>query len=301
MSDRKLAISISRCDDVERAIQDSNHPCRTIIDVQKDVPSRHVPEGWFGNLPNAKVLFIASNPSIDRRSDGTGENYPKANWSDEEIAEWMTRRADQTWNEVPVTYNNSEHRNFLVRCEDGQYRGTGKKGTTPQRTWSRTHTYAEELIGDQAHPGENYALTEVVHCKGEAGEGVKQAAAFCTAKWFEPLMDFASEARVVVLLGSKVRDHWKQIDKSLPRDFGGKRMGLSKSALIERDVFISNVGGLSRIFIYLPHPSSSGEKGETLKIGSIYGNELLSFLRDVIGAGNSVPGLTRELHTLFVH
>ena len=282
MSDRKLAISISRCEDVERALQDSNHPCRTIIDVQKDVPSRHVPEGWFGNLPNAKVLFIASNPSIDRRSDGTGENYPRAHWLDDQIGEWITRRADQTWNEAPVTFNHSEHKNFLWRCEDGKYRGSGKKERTPQRTWSRTHAFAEEIIGASAHPGENYALTEVVHCKGEDGIGVKQAAMFCTSKWFNPVMETASQAKIVVLLGSKVRDHWKKVDKSLPKDFGGKRSGVSKPQLIRRDTFVNVVAGISRVYIYLPHPSSSGEKGETMSIGAIYGPQMLGQLQQIV-------------------
>jgi len=142
-------------------------------------------------------------------------------------------------------------------------------------------------------------LTEVVHCKGENGVGVKEAALFCTSKWFNPVMETADQANVVVLLGSKVRDHWKKVDKTLPKAFGGKRSGVPKPELIRRDTFVNTVNGIARVYVYLPHPSSSGEKGETMSIGSIYGSQMLEQLRQIVGGSSPAPLTSTEWYGRF--
>lgn len=301
MDDRELAVAIARCDEIPKAELNLGHPCAEIVHLQRDMPARHVPEAWFGNLPDALVLFVASNPSIDRVSDGTGENYPKASWSDDLIGEWMTRRTDQTWSEVPVTFGHPQHNNFLSRCEDGLYRGSQQNGnrTTPQKTWNRTHTYATEMIGPEADPARNYVLTEIVHCKSEGAQGVAKAAPMCTAKWMDQVTSLASEAHVLVLFGTKVRDYWVKAMAGVPTGFGQRRTGLSKREVIHRNSYVETFGELRRVAFYLPHPSASGERGETLSVAGIYGEAFRSFIRDVIAGNERVPTTTAQLHSLF--
>ena len=301
MNDKELAIAIARCEEIAKAQANPIHPCRKVVDLQNDMPARHVPEAWFGNLSGSLVLFVASNPSIDRVTDGTGENYPKSTWSDHAIGEWITRRTDQTWSEVPVTFRRPGYNNFLSRCEDGEYRGSQRRGlrTIPQTTWNRTHVYASELIGSAADPSKNYVLTETVHCKSEGGKGVKEAGPLCTAKWLGPTMSNATNARVMVLFGTKVRDFWTKTAPGVPREFGQGRSGLTKSDIIRQNSYVDSQFGTRRVAFYLPHPSASGEKGETMSVAGLYGDKFLAFVREVIDGSLDVPNSSEELWDRF--
>lgn len=65
---KNLMMSISNCDEIERAKEDSNHPCHKIVHYQYIENRRKAfqhPEPWNGNIEKADILFVGSNPSID--------------------------------------------------------------------------------------------------------------------------------------------------------------------------------------------------------------------------------------------
>ena len=294
MSARKIAVSIARCDELDFAKVDSSHPCSSVVREQDEVPDRHLPEPWFGNLEKAKILFISSNPSIDLNHGSTGENYPRASWSDEKIGEWFVRRVDQTWDEVPVSFKHPIHRSFLWRCIDGEYRGANPSGRTPQQSWNRTQGIAEELLGDVADPSENWALTEVVHCKSRDARGVAKALPMCTAKWLDPIMQAATDSNLVVLAGREVRDGWARTVSEVPADFG-KEIGKDiKNAQLVRALnnsFIATLGH-RRLVTYMRQPTVSN------KFSTWYGPEVTQLFSDVAQKVVTVPETTLELHQL---
>lgn len=289
---RRLAVSIARCENLPRAIEDQSHPCHRVATFQPDTENRHIPEAWFGNITGSQVLLISSNPSIDLSEDVNGENYPRANWSDENISEWISRRVDQTWPDVPVTFGHPTYKNFLWRCIDGQYRGSGVNNK-PQPTWNNAHRLVVELLGKDADPSKNYALTEVVHCKSQKAHGVPEASSICSEKWLGSIMDLADRAKVVVLLGSHVRP-WakKEFRHSVPSDFG-ERVNEGGLNVAIRDSFVLN----ERVYLYLPHPTASEPGGRLVstRFGSAPQRVLAAIARREI----SVPRSTDDLHDLY--
>jgi hypothetical protein len=289
---RRLAVSIARCGNLSDAIGDTSHACHKVVNFQDNTENRHIPEAWFGNLPSSRVLLISSNPSIDVSEEETGENFPRAGWPDEAIAEWVTRRVDQTWPEVPVTFRHPTHKNFLWRCVDGQYRGSGKNNK-PQTTWNNVHNLVRELLGSDADPSANYALTEVVHCKSHGGQGVPEASDVCSRKWLGQIMNVAVDSRVVVLLGSHVRP-WarREFKHIVPSDFGARvREGGVEVAV--RDSFVNK----NKVYCYLPHPTASEPGGRSFR--TRFGPIVLDVLSQISRGEREVPETTEQLHQLF--
>ena len=290
-AERALAIAIARCSNVNRAIGDKSHACHEVVNFQSNTPDRHIPEAWFGNLSGAKVLLISSNPSIDLSEDETTENYPRGRWSDDEIAEWITRRADQSWSDVPVTFKKSGKKDFLWRCIDGEYRGAGPSNS-PQTTWNKTHRRVVELLGDEADPSKNYALTEVVHCKSTGEHGVASAAPVCSQTWLTRIMSIAENASVVILCGSKVLDFWARSGLRLDKEYGrGKKGGVNPALRTTRDIFVSEFSGLNRAFLYMGQPAYSSS------LSNLYGPQVVAALGTIARGEAPVPEDTQQLQS----
>ena len=66
--------------------------------------------------------------------------------------------------------------------------------------WFAARARASELLQRPAVPGHDFALTEAVHCKSRAEQGVAQAAGPCSRIWLRPVLA-AAAAKVVVLFG----------------------------------------------------------------------------------------------------
>ena len=293
--DEWVAVSIARCGELKAAVGDQSHPCHKIVNLQGDNGDRHIPEAWFGNLGNANVVFVSSNPSIDRNEGPTGENYPRAHWSDQDIAVWMTRRTDNSLDAAPVTFNNPGYRDFMWRCVDGEYRGAGKSGKSSQPTWNKTHQRAVELLGPTADPSRNYALIEIVHCKSENAAGVPEAMSTCTQKWLTPVMQTPKDARIVILNGSHVRN-WARGYFGLSGDFGARvRSGGIDVAL--QSTFVSDkITGKSQVFCFMPHVTASEPGGN--KFDTRYGTTATQTLGRIARGEIPIPGSTADLHRL---
>jgi hypothetical protein len=61
------------------------------------------------------------------------------------------------------------------------------------------------LLGRQAEPGRDFALTEIVHWKSRAEHGVSEALATCAGTWLRLTIRVAA-ALVVVLFGARARE-----------------------------------------------------------------------------------------------
>lgn len=289
-AERELSVAISRCTEFDRAGSDSSHKCHQIVNCQRHLSEKQLPEPWFGNLSGAQVLFVSSNPSIDDSTGLDAEWFPLSGWSDEEIAEWVVRRVDQSWQLVPVTFGRTDIPDFWRRdAERVAYRGYGKGFRQPQRTWNNTHRRAMEILGSSADPGKNYAITEVVHCKSKNEIGVAAAASRCTDMWMEKVAGVAASARVVLLCGSKVRNNWARQRFALSPDFG--RQGnktLPQMEYAKRDIFVGRLGGIPRLFVSMGQPAFS----KTLT--NLYGERVLNLIGAVAQGAHDVPNSTYE-------
>lgn len=225
-----LALSVARCPQVPLARADSTHPCSTIVSLQPADPSIwQVPEPWAGNLTEGRVIFISSNPSINE-----DEDYPRGDWPDEKIADFVTNRFSHGW----------VHSNRVL-LRDGTYY------PHQVRFWLSIRQRATELLGRDADPAADYAMTEVVHCKSRDEIGVSRASALCVSLHLDRIIA-ASPAPLVVVVGHKSRDRLIPL-WDLPAQFGARTpVGSHERAnLITREL-----GGHNRVVAYLPHPNN---------------------------------------------
>ena len=99
------------------------------------------------------------------------------------------------------------------------------------------------IPANEARPGVDYALSEVVHCCSQQEAGVWEALEECTERYFEPLFEVAA-ATVVVCLGA----HCERMVR--------ERMRLD-SALLAGPI---EIGARERYFAFLPHPNAFKRK-----------------------------------------
>jgi hypothetical protein len=304
-SEENLAGRISSCPSVQIAINNKNHPCHKVVNEQTKLIDieikRQRPEPWMGGLAKANLLFVSSNPSINEDPYPLGEVFPTYEWTESESAEFFTKRCDPNEKDVKVTFGKQGHPNFLTLCYDGQYRSGVANPRRPQPTWKNTHDRAVELIGTNAHPHHDYAITEIVHCKSKDAKGVAESSQYCIDQWMEPIFQI-SPAPVVILLGSKVRDFYAIPQLGAVDEFGsfqgyGK---LSQKERSLRDIFVSTTGGKERVFVFNWHPTFAG-----LRIfRKVYGDQVVNWLTDVINEKQKVPqkkDLPNLINSFFSH
>ncbi len=221
-----LLMDIARCPIVEavfRGLPAAEHCCSAIIRSQRvdELDMFHVPEPWSGRLDTAPILFLSSNPSINR-----DEQYPTWAWSDTGIDDFFVNRfggGEKEWvkNQLRPLHTNGEHP-YSVRF------------------WAAIRQRAAELLGPEVRPGVDYVTAEVVHCKSAGEEGVWAALDFCADRYLKRLVA-ESAARVVVALGVPAAYACRRVF-SLPTDLllaGPQKIG-------ERE----------RLFAFLPHPNA---------------------------------------------
>jgi len=80
-----LLHEITNCPNIEKARLDANHPCHKIVNTQPR-DNFQLPEPWNGNIVDAPILFISSNPSFD-----DNEYYPTTEWKKEVIEDFFCK------------------------------------------------------------------------------------------------------------------------------------------------------------------------------------------------------------------
>jgi hypothetical protein len=87
-----LLTRITRCPVAEHCRAGEHLACSAIVNSQDATGPGdfQVPEPWSGHISRAPILFVSSNPSIDR-----SEAYPTAEWGDRQRIDFYAGRFDQ--------------------------------------------------------------------------------------------------------------------------------------------------------------------------------------------------------------
>ena len=143
-----------------------------------------LPDPFNGKIDIAKIMVISSNPSIDETLE---ELYPTDDWSDDEIVDFFYNRFEKYVKSSEVLNKNREF---------------SKKKVT---YWSHINNRVKEIFKladkNEIIPGEDYCITEVVHCKSKGEEGVTEAVKTCSAAYLKKVVKL-SHAKVLVIVGS---------------------------------------------------------------------------------------------------
>lgn len=137
-----------------------------------------VPEPWRGDLVNAPLLFVSSNPGFDRNDD-----CPTAAVAEQSIVDYYMTGFSP---EFPKNRNRA-----------------GQPSARAVQFWSEMRRRAGEIYGrpaDSLRAGIDFALTEVVHCKSKTEAVAVSAVARCVSRHFDRIATI-SHARVVVIFG----------------------------------------------------------------------------------------------------
>jgi uracil-DNA glycosylase len=216
---REVFDSIAYCKNVALCQHgDASHPCATIVRSQHvSGDDFQLPEPWRGQIDKARILFLGSNPSI----------------GDDRYALQTSTRA-QVWESQQLAFGGGS-RPYVI---DG-IRTTKPNGSPDRvvRYWSSIRARARELIPG-AVPGEDYAISEIVHCKSKGEEGVAEAAETCYAMHMSAVFSVAT-AKVVIVLGKFA----KELIGAVPAPLVPSRLEL---------------GGRIRTLLFLPHPNARG-------------------------------------------
>lgn len=127
-----------------------------------------------------------------------------------------------------------------------------------QRFWGGINSLAKELI-DSPVPGEDYALTEVVHCKSRKEVGVEDkkrrrlaGALYPCARRYLKQIIAVSQARVVVVVGRPASKAFYQqaLEKPYPQH------GPAWGTVLESE----RLCGRARSVVFMPHPNAHRER-----------------------------------------
>ena len=236
----RLLLAITRCPYLAAARTDRSHPCAEVVRWQGPT-GRQVPEPWSGRLDAAPILFVGSNPSI--AEDG---GFPTPTWSERDTVSYFSRRFD-------------EHGGWVSPREFNQV-----------RYWTMVRPHANALLGRDAVPDVDFAMTEAVHCESKAETGVKSALRACAARWLDEVMR-ESAAKVVVLLGRHAEEVCTE------------RWGMGSGRGAHFDV---SLAGRNRAVVVLPHPNAR----ERRRLAQHVAPEGLSRLRAILADGMAWSG-----------
>lgn len=179
----QLITQIARCCEVEKAKTDDDHPCRKIVEYQSKelgITDFQLPEPWNGNIDTAEILFISSNPSINK-----DEHYPTDNWCNNDITDFFTARFENM------------HKSKYSRYWHSIFKWAG---------WILLNKQSDEKLSETelASIRSKIAVTEVVHCKSKSEYGVKECARYCTHKWLDKVLT-AFNGNIIVVVGRAAR------------------------------------------------------------------------------------------------
>ena len=226
-----LLRQLTQCPEVARARADRRHACSQIVHTQPTFPEGfQVPEPWAGHLYQAPLLFVGSNPSIDRR-----EPYP--DWTDQPDA--IGAFFDGRFGGQPGQVKDGIYFPLREQSDDGSWHAR-----RPVAFWSACKRNAAWLYGrpvPDITPGMDYAMSEVVHCKSRSEIGVAKARPQCVQRWLEPMLA-ASPAPVVVLLGQHAELAFAPLTG--PMEYWSTRQVM--------------LGGLARTVLLARHPNYRG-------------------------------------------
>lgn len=202
--EKELCLKIAKDKDVKAAFGGASNAYSKICQAQKDsgIEKMHLPEPWNGKLSAAKIMFISSNPSIDK-----DEEYPTEDWDDEKICGF-----------------------FENRFKNGKKTAGGEKVTKAVSFWTGLIKYTNwiseeegleihEICKERKNYKKYYAelnevivSTEIVHCKSQKEKGVADCEEDSHEKWTEEIVNLFT-GKVIVLFGKYAKSHAEEIKK----------------------------------------------------------------------------------------
>jgi hypothetical protein len=296
---KKLALDISSCCEVSKALTDSTHPCHKVVDWQakKWSPAihqiedsrMHRPEAWTGDLNSAPIVFLASNPSFN-----PDESFPdwSRNWNQDQTIDFATRRFIEEGERAFGAIDSGPNR-------DKTYLSSGELSENSVAYWREIRGRVAELLGKQtsevsAH--DDFVMTELVHCKSFDEIGVDESLAKCSSRFLSGIFNL-SPASLIIVMGKKpaqqliklfpeIPDSWGfwKLENGLTRGFWPKSSEIaaaikdgrwSPTEQKKHTVELS-LGGKNRQVIWLPRPNSSYPRTLTEPLIS---SEVLNFWR----------------------
>jgi hypothetical protein len=241
-----LLLDIANCKNFN---SNADNPCNQIVQVQAE-EDYQVPEPWSGDLENAPILFISSNPSISMR-----EKYPRSSWADDKIIDFFAHRFGggiENW---------TKDGRYILYDDD--------KGDTYSHTWVRywatVRRRAIELLGNDVRPGIDYVMSEVVHCKSHDEVAVKGAVKECSRRHLQRIVE-QSGARVIVCFGRFAKETVHQIF-SVPNE----NVRLTEPV---------KAGNRLRLFVFMPHPNARMSRSFQRCLNGSEFERLRSWLRE---------------------
>lgn len=243
---KDLLKEILNCENIKDCLEgNKSNPCFKVVNVQKESPNFLLPEPWNGDIVNAKIMFISSNPSIDEN-----EEFPTSNWDEDSSYDFFVNRfsgSKQKWVKD----------NKYVMLKNGEYRNTNVK------FWASIGARCKEIYNREIIYGSDFSITEIVKCKSKSEIGVKEAMKECTEKYFLKMMAI-SRADIIIILGSLAK-------KEMARYYN----------LDENIKYIDHIQieGKDRTLVFLPHPNSR-EKNKTIE--KVLGNKTLLDIQNKI-------------------
>lgn len=222
---RKLALDIGSCSEVSKALKDASHPCHDVVNWQADQwqpqileienSRMHRPEAWTGDIVNAPILFLSSNPSFDSK-----ENYPSWNleeWPYEKVEDFSVNRFTS---EIKRGYGASD--GLSAKNND---RTIAKNGELLLKVrywhWARSMVaYLTDKDISEVSAESDYAMTEIVHCKSKGEDGVKKARLKCKDKFLERILEI-SKAKLIIVSGKHACEDIKAVyPEKFPNQWG---------------------------------------------------------------------------------
>jgi hypothetical protein len=193
----KLLFNITQCKNFNSLINKSSPllPCNEIVNFQhgvgvKKINDFQIPEPWNGDIVNAPILIISSNPAYSN-----DELYPDLSWPNEMIADFFinrfAKRGQASWVEGHRVLNKNGSRGRVVNY------------------WTNIQRRVDELLGEiGSEPGKDYCITELVHCKSSSEIGVRSALPTCANLYLSGKYNI-SGACIIIAVGSFVRDYYQ--------------------------------------------------------------------------------------------
>lgn len=208
-SAKDLIQEIALCKEFGKAINGDPTPCCAVVNSQQKLYDEllhkplesgdyQLPEPWCGNIENAKILFISSNPTIAKKAN-TAENEPYPTIRNKKI-NYMGKHNIDLPEFFTDRFNYIPHRSRYLAaiCKWSGWILLNKK--------SDEKPSASELEKIK----ESIALTEIVHCKSQSQIGVTdKCIGKCTELYLERVLE-EYKGNYIVVVGSKARDYFQK-------------------------------------------------------------------------------------------
>ena len=183
----------SRIARTSRECSISRYACTNIVNSQSanDFTLFQIPEPWAGRISITPILFLSSNPAFNPKETW----FPTMNAESSDIKQFCNDRFHDLSSQ-PRSVNGTH---VII-------------GGTKRRIpfWIFVRNRACELLERSPFPGDDYALTEVVHCKSAKQFGVGDAQRERVNRYLSRTLRVAA-ARVIVVLGQIAERSVKRI------------------------------------------------------------------------------------------